>query len=110
MASANARPAVEEAHSNPSAPNPAGHSQFIKDPLAHFKAMPCRAGPPPVLFNTTFRKAVMTPQVVLVRGRVVKRGGRKITVRGSIKDKDGKVLGEGEGVWVKAGKQLRSHL
>lgn len=40
MATASVRQAVEEARSNLSAPNPAGHSQFIKDPLAHFKSMP----------------------------------------------------------------------
>jgi hypothetical protein len=39
-----------------------------------------------------FRKAVKLPQVVLVRGRVVKKEGRKIFVRGSIEDKDGKWL------------------
>lgn len=42
-----------------------------------------------VQFNTKFIKAVKLPQVVLVRGRVVKRDGRKIFVRGAIEDKDG---------------------
>ncbi|KAK3390929.1 HotDog domain-containing protein [Podospora didyma] len=53
-----------------------------------------------VRFNTHFRKTVQTPQIVLVRGRVVKRDGRKLHVRGTIEDKDGNVLGEADGLWI----------
>lgn len=42
-----------------------------------------------VQFNTMFRKMAKTPQVVLVRARVVKKDGRKIFVRGTIEDRDG---------------------
>ncbi|KAK0627116.1 HotDog domain-containing protein [Immersiella caudata] len=64
-----------------------------------------------VQFNTMFRKAVKLPQVVLVRGRVVKKEGRKIFVRGSIEDKDGNLLGEGDGIWVQMGSDIgRSQL
>ncbi|KAK0643593.1 HotDog domain-containing protein [Cercophora newfieldiana] len=64
-----------------------------------------------VQFNTMFRKAIKTPQVVLVRGRVVKKEGRKIFVRGTIEDKDGNLLGEGDGLWVQMGTDVgRSQL
>lgn len=43
-----------------------------------------------VRFTTNFRRPVRTPQVVLVRGRVVKREGRKLHLRGSMEDKNGK--------------------
>ena len=40
-------------------------------------------------FNARYRKPVRLPQVVLVRGRVVRKEGRKMIVRGAIEDKDG---------------------
>ena len=43
-----------------------------------------------VQFNTKFIRPIMLPQVVLVRGRVVKRDGRKLSVRGTIEDKNGR--------------------
>ncbi|KAK0715767.1 HotDog domain-containing protein [Lasiosphaeris hirsuta] len=64
-----------------------------------------------VQFNTNFRKAIKTPQVVLVRGRVVKKDGRKIFVKGTIEDKDGNLMAEGDGVWVQMGSNVgRSQL
>ncbi|KAI1210886.1 HotDog domain-containing protein [Annulohypoxylon truncatum] len=53
-----------------------------------------------VRFTTNFRRAVRTPQIVLIRGRVVRKEGRKIHVRGTIEDKDGNVMAEGDGLWL----------
>ncbi|KAK8118522.1 uncharacterized protein PG998_003148 [Apiospora kogelbergensis] len=53
-----------------------------------------------VRFTTNFRRPVRTPQVVLVRGRVVKREGRKLHLRGSMEDKNGEVLAEADGLWL----------
>jgi len=39
--------------------------------------------------TTKYRRTIKTPQVVLVRGRVVRKEGRKIFVKGTIEDKDG---------------------
>ncbi|EOO03792.1 putative thioesterase thiol ester dehydrase-isomerase protein [Phaeoacremonium minimum UCRPA7] len=39
--------------------------------------------------TTKYKKPVRTPQVVLIRGRVIKKEGRKLQVRGTIEDKDG---------------------
>ncbi|KAI2469414.1 Thioesterase/thiol ester dehydrase-isomerase [Annulohypoxylon bovei var. microspora] len=53
-----------------------------------------------VRFTTNFRRAVRTPQVVLIRGRVIRRDGRKLHVRGTIEDKDGNIMAEGDGLWL----------
>lgn len=45
-----------------------------------------------VRFTTNMRRPVRTPQIVLVRGRVIKRDGRKLHVRGSMEDKNGESL------------------
>ncbi|KAK3353063.1 HotDog domain-containing protein [Lasiosphaeria hispida] len=64
-----------------------------------------------VQFNTNFHRAVKTPQVVLVRGRVVKKDKRKIFVKGTIEDKDGNLMAEGDGVWLQMGSNVgRSQL
>lgn len=39
--------------------------------------------------TTKYKRTIKTPQVVLVRGRVVRKEGRKMFVRGTIEDKDG---------------------
>ncbi|KAI1334845.1 HotDog domain-containing protein [Xylariaceae sp. FL0016] len=53
-----------------------------------------------VSFTTTYRRAVKLPQIVLVRGRVVRKEGRKIWMRGTIEDKDGNIMAEGQGMWL----------
>ncbi|KAK8091127.1 hypothetical protein PG994_000632 [Apiospora phragmitis] len=53
-----------------------------------------------VRFTTNYRRPVRTPQVVLIRGRVIKRDGRKLHLRGSIEDKNGEVLAEADGLWL----------
>lgn len=45
-----------------------------------------------VSFTTKFRRAVSPPQIVLIRGRVLRKEGRKIWVKGTIEDKDGEYI------------------
>ncbi len=40
--------------------------------------------------TTKYLKPVKVPSIVVVRGRVVKKDGRKIWVRGAIEDGEGK--------------------
>ncbi|KAI1450262.1 HotDog domain-containing protein [Annulohypoxylon stygium] len=51
-------------------------------------------------FTTRFKRAIRTPAVVLLRGRVVRKEGRKLHVKGTIQDKDGNIMAEGEGLWL----------
>ncbi|KAK8051075.1 hypothetical protein PG993_002460 [Apiospora rasikravindrae] len=53
-----------------------------------------------VRFTTNMRRAVRTPQIVVVRGRVIKREGRKLHLRGSMEDRNGEVLAEADGLWL----------
>ncbi|KAK0735706.1 HotDog domain-containing protein [Apiosordaria backusii] len=62
-------------------------------------------------FNTNFRRPIKLPMVVLVRGRVVKKTGRKIMVRGCIEDKNGNIMAEGDGLFIQMDKKVgRSQL
>ncbi|KAI0150398.1 HotDog domain-containing protein [Xylariaceae sp. FL1272] len=62
-------------------------------------------------FTTEYRQAIQLPQVVLIRGRVTKKVGRKIYAHGTIEDKDGNILCEGHGMWLAMGKDIgRSQL
>ncbi|KAI1634905.1 HotDog domain-containing protein [Biscogniauxia mediterranea] len=64
-----------------------------------------------VRFQTDYRRQIRTPQVVLVRGRVTRREGRKLFVRGTIEDEDGNIMAEGSGLWLSMGKNVgRSQL
>ncbi|KAI8629528.1 HotDog domain-containing protein [Xylariaceae sp. FL1651] len=64
-----------------------------------------------VTFTTDYRRAVQLPQVVLIRGRVTKKEGRKIYTRGTIEDKDGNIMCEGHGIWLAMSKNVgRSQL
>ncbi|KAI0152389.1 Thioesterase/thiol ester dehydrase-isomerase [Hypoxylon sp. NC0597] len=64
-----------------------------------------------ITFTTNFRRAVNPPQVILIRGRVVKVDGRKIHVRGTVEDKDGNIMAEGSGIWLAMGRHVgRSQL
>ncbi|KAI0111927.1 HotDog domain-containing protein [Daldinia grandis] len=58
-----------------------------------------------VRFTTHYHHAIRLPQILLVRGRVVRRDGRKIYVRGTLEDKDGTVMAEGDGVWLAIGRK-----
>lgn len=53
-----------------------------------------------VRFTTNYKRPIKTPQVLLSRGRVIKKEGRKLHVRGSIEDKDGNLMAEAEGLWI----------
>ncbi|KAI4870055.1 Thioesterase/thiol ester dehydrase-isomerase [Hypoxylon rubiginosum] len=64
-----------------------------------------------VSFTTRFRRAVSPPEIVLIRGRVVRKEGRKLHLRGTIEDKDGNIMAEGEGLWIAMSKNVgRSQL
>ena len=47
-----------------------------------------------------FKKPLYTPKVVLARGKVVKKEGKKLSLKGSFEDEDGNVLAEAEGIWI----------
>jgi acyl-CoA thioesterase FadM len=53
-----------------------------------------------VYLNVRFRKPLYTPQVVVVRGRVQRREGKKLYMKGRFENKDGEVISEAEGMWV----------
>ncbi|KAI1386379.1 Thioesterase/thiol ester dehydrase-isomerase [Hypoxylon trugodes] len=59
-----------------------------------------------VRFTTNFRRAVTPPQIVLIRGRVVRKDGRKLYVKGVMEDKDGNIMAEGDGLWLAMGSKL----
>ncbi|KAI0171854.1 Thioesterase/thiol ester dehydrase-isomerase [Hypoxylon sp. FL1284] len=64
-----------------------------------------------VSFTTRYRRAVSPPQVVLIRGRVVRKEGRKLHLRGTIEDKDGNIMAEAEGLWISMSRNVgRSQL
>jgi len=50
--------------------------------------------------NVGFKKPVATPSVVLCRGWVTKREGRKIWAKGTIEDGKGVVMADGEALFV----------
>ena len=50
--------------------------------------------------TVNFKKPLFTPSVVLVRGQVTKRSGRKLTVKGNFEDKDGNILATADGTWI----------
>ncbi|KAI2782031.1 HotDog domain-containing protein [Daldinia loculata] len=53
-----------------------------------------------VRFTTHYHRAIRLPQILLIRGRVVRKEGRKIYVRGTLEDKNGNIMAEGDGVWL----------
>lgn len=50
--------------------------------------------------NVAWKKPLVTPAVTLCKGRVVKKEGRKVFVKGSFHDSEGAVLAEAEGLWI----------
>lgn len=50
--------------------------------------------------NVQYKKPLLTPQVVIVRGQVQKKEGRKIYVKGRFEDKDGVPFSEADGMWI----------
>ncbi|KAH7357118.1 HotDog domain-containing protein [Rhexocercosporidium sp. MPI-PUGE-AT-0058] len=53
-----------------------------------------------------FKKPLYTPSVVLVRGKVQKKEGRRLIVKGSFEDKDGNVLAVADGLWVMVNRDI----
>ncbi|KAM7184504.1 HotDog domain containing protein, partial [Naviculisporaceae sp. PSN 640] len=66
----------------------------------------CEKGPYTVQLNTKYIRPIKLPQIVLVRGRVVRKNGRKIVVRGTIEDKDGNIMAEADGLWIDKVKEI----
>ena len=50
--------------------------------------------------NVAWKKPLFTPSVTLCRGRVLKKEGRKVFVKGSFHDSEGSMLAEAEGLWI----------
>lgn len=53
-----------------------------------------------------FKKSLFTPSVVLIRGKVVKKEGKRLLVKGSFEDKDGHVLAVADGLWVMVNRDI----
>jgi len=53
-----------------------------------------------VSLKVDFKKPLYTPSVVLARGQVVKKEGKKLSLRGSFEDKDENILATSEGTWI----------
>jgi hypothetical protein len=54
----------------------------------------------------SFRRPLYTPSVVVVKGRVAKKEGKKVYLKGSFEDKDGKKLAEATGLWIMMEKDI----
>jgi len=50
--------------------------------------------------NVKLKKPMFTPEVVVCRGRVVKKDGRKVYLKGSFEDKNGETPAEADGLWI----------
>lgn len=50
--------------------------------------------------NVTFKKPLPTPSVVLCRTWLERRSGRKLWIRGTVEDGEGRLFTEAEGLWV----------
>jgi len=59
-----------------------------------------------VSLTLNFKKPLFTPSVILARGKVVKKEGRKLSLKGSFEDKDGNVLAEAEGTWIMVNRDI----
>jgi acyl-CoA thioesterase FadM len=55
----------------------------------------------------TYHKPINSPQIVVIRGKVAKREGKKLLVKGSIEDSEGTVLTEAEALWLTVNKGLK---
>ena len=50
--------------------------------------------------NVQYKKPVRTPGIILARGKVVKREGRKLWGKGTIEDGEGGVLATSEALFI----------
>ncbi|KAH8687389.1 HotDog domain-containing protein [Tricladium varicosporioides] len=56
--------------------------------------------------TVNFKKSLHTPAVVVCRGRVVKKEGKKLFLKGSFEDKDGNILAQADGIWILVEKEI----
>ncbi|KAF2461828.1 HotDog domain-containing protein [Lineolata rhizophorae] len=56
--------------------------------------------------NVKYKRPVRTPQVVLLEARLVDRGERKCKIETQVRDKDGTVLAESDGMFVRLKEKL----
>jgi acyl-CoA thioesterase FadM len=61
-----------------------------------------------VNLNVIYKKLLTTPQVVLVLGRVAKKEGRKLQMKGSFEVEKGEKFAEAEGLWIMMEKNVGS--
>ncbi|KAH7407284.1 HotDog domain-containing protein [Cadophora sp. MPI-SDFR-AT-0126] len=59
-----------------------------------------------VSLKVDFKKPLFTPSVVLVRGKVVKKEGKRLIVKGSFEDKHGNVLAVADGLWIMVNRDI----
>ncbi|KAE8450794.1 hypothetical protein EG329_005707 [Mollisiaceae sp. DMI_Dod_QoI] len=53
-----------------------------------------------------FKKPLYTPSIILARGQVVKKEGKKLSLKGSFEDKDGNILTTSEGTWIMVNRDI----
>ncbi|CZR52686.1 uncharacterized protein PAC_02563 [Phialocephala subalpina] len=53
-----------------------------------------------------FKRPLYTPSVVLARGQVIKKEGKKLSLKGSFEDKDGNILATSEGTWIMVNRDI----
>lgn len=56
--------------------------------------------------NVSYKRPIPTPAVVLLRGWVEKREGRKIWGKGTVEDEQGNVLSSGDALFVEVSQKL----
>ena len=59
-----------------------------------------------VNLNMSHQKTLITPSVVVVRGCVAKKEGRKLQMKGSFEDEKGETIAGAEGLWIMMGKNV----
>ena len=50
--------------------------------------------------NIQWKKPLTTPSIALCKGRVVKKEGRKVFVKGSFYDAEGNILADAQGMFI----------
>ena len=56
--------------------------------------------------NMSYKKTLVTPSVVVVRGRVAKKEGRKLQMNGGFEDEKGEKIAEAGGLWIMMGENV----
>ncbi|KAH6682796.1 HotDog domain-containing protein [Halenospora varia] len=68
--------------------------------------MQAKHGALTVSLTVNFKQPLYTPQIVVCRGRIVKKEGKKLFSKGSFEDKDGNILALSDGIFILAGKEI----